>query len=174
MLNRPPMLYFKLFCRHFNIPTDKLPIQVQELMSSHSNADQNVEAVTYANAAANNTEDWDDWDATAPKPIVQQIYHSFDARRTPIIMVDSSDKFFQMLAYLSEQFVIAFDAEWKPISCSPEVALIQLATNERVYLVDVILIDMCVDEWNRLATHVFNNVEILKLGMDVLICLYRD
>lgn len=139
---------------------------MQELMNnSRSISDRNAEAVTHATAAtANDSDDWDDWDATAPKPFVPQIYHSFDAHRTPIIMVDTREKYFQMLTYLTSQHVIAFDAEWKPISCTPEVALIQLATNERVYLVDVILIDINANEWNRLATHVFNNVEILKLG----------
>lgn len=154
-----------MFRRHFNIPTDKLPPSVQEMLKSSSRS--TTETVTYATATAatNEPEDWDDWDAVTPKPLVQQVYHSFDVHRTPIIiMVDTRDKYFQMLTYLTAQVVIAFDAEWKPISCSPEVALIQLATNERVYLVDVILIDINANEWIQLATRVFNNVEILKLG----------
>lgn len=137
-------------------------------MNTSLSSYRNAEGVTYtgSTAAANEADDWDDWDATAPKPFVQAqpIYHSFDALRTPIIMVDSREKYFQMLSYLTAQFVIGFDAEWKPISCTPEVALIQLATNERVYLVDVILIDINANDWNHLATRVFNNVEILKLG----------
>lgn len=133
--------------------------------NSSLNSDRNAEAVKNNAATAtapSEPEEWADWDATAPKPPI--VYHSFDARRTPIIMVDTRDKYFQMLTYLTAQIVIAFDSEWKPINCAPEVALIQLATKERVYLVDVILIDINANEWNRLATEVFNNVEILKLG----------
>lgn len=138
-------------------------------MNTSLSSYRNAEAVTSYSAStgvANETDEWDDWDVAAPKSFVpsQPIYHSFDAVRTPIIMVDSREKYFQMLSYLTAQFVIGFDAEWKPISCTPEVALIQLATNERVYLVDVILIDINANDWNKLATHVFNNVEILKLG----------
>lgn len=161
------LMFVSLFRRHFSIPAEKLPPPVQELLKNGSQSNQNGEAVTHAAAAiaaANDPEDWDNWETAAPKPLVQTSYHSFDARRTPIMMVDTRDKYFQMLTYLTSQLVIAFDAEWKPISCTPEVALIQLATNERVYLIDVIMIDINANEWNHLATHVFNNVEILKLG----------
>lgn len=141
-------------------------------MNTSLSAYRNADAVTFtgSTAAANEADDWDDWDATAPKAFVQSqpIYHSFDPIRTPIIMVDTREKYFQMLSYLTAQFVIGFDAEWKPISTTPEVALIQLATNERVYLVDVILIDINANDWNKLATHVFNNVEILKLGKFII------
>lgn len=80
--------------------------------------------------------------------------------------MSTRDKFYEMLSYLAKQHLIAFDAEWKPISnLSPGVALIQFATAERVFLLDVVAIDIDVVEWNNLATDVFNNVEILKLGM---------
>lgn len=71
-----------------------------------------------------------------------------------------------MLAYLLRQPMVAFDAEWKPIgsSSSSSVALIQFATNECVYLLDAVTIDIDMDAWNRLAVQIFNNCEILKIG----------
>ena len=82
-----------------------------------------------------------------------------------ITYVDRRDGFDEMLCYLSPQHSVAFDAEWKPIQTSgSELALIQLATAERIFLIDVISTDITVDCWNQLATQIFNNLEILKLG----------
>lgn len=70
-----------------------------------------------------------------------------------------------MLLHLTKQQMIAFDAEWKPISSSSsDVALIQIASNDEVFLIDVISNQFRSDEWNELAVRVFNNVEILKLA----------
>lgn len=151
--------------RHFNIPNDMLPLTLQESLQNTN--DRNVDAIangTNSNGI-NDSDDWDDWDATAPTATAKAIcYHSIDTQRTPIIMVATREQYFEMLTYLAAQFIIAFDAEWKPISSTPDVALIQLATNERIYLLDIILMDLKPNEWNQLATNVFNNVEILKLG----------
>lgn len=82
-----------------------------------------------------------------------------------IILVNSRDKFFKMLRYLSVQYLVAFDAEWKPTFCSSnELALIQLATREYVYLIDVIQLKIANKDWHQLGRYVFNNNEVLKLG----------
>lgn len=95
-----------------------------------------------------------------------KLYHTLSLEKSSIVLVDQRDKFYQMLQQLIVQSVIAFDAEWKPICCATaEVALIQLATGEKIYLIDVITIDLGADDWNKLAQHLFNNVEILKIGI---------
>lgn len=82
-----------------------------------------------------------------------------------ISYVDRRDTFDEMLCYLSRQHLVAFDAEWKPIQTSgSELALIQLATAERIFLIDVISTDITIDCWNQLAAHIFNNLEILKIA----------
>lgn len=94
-------------------------------------------------------------------------YYRLKLRPTPnfITNVDRRETFDEMLSYLSCQHLVAFDAEWNPIkTSSPELALIQLATAERIFLIDVISPNISRDDWNRLAAHVFNNLEILKLG----------
>lgn len=82
-----------------------------------------------------------------------------------ITYVDRRDTFDKMLCYLSRQNLVAFDAEWNPIKTPfNELALIQCATAERIFLIDVIAPDITIDLWNLLATSIFNNLEILKIG----------
>lgn len=113
----------------------------------------------------------DDWniDEVQNKPIESKrnnkLYHTLSLDKSPIFLVDKRDKFYQMLEKLTVEYVIAFDAEWKPICCSTaEVALIQLATRHQIYLIDVVSIDLVANDWNNLAQYLFNNMEILKIG----------
>lgn len=82
-----------------------------------------------------------------------------------ITYVDRLDTFDEMLCYLSRQPLVAFDAEWNPIKTAfNELALIQCATAERIFLIDVISPDFTINSWNQLAARIFNNLEILKIG----------
>lgn len=84
-----------------------------------------------------------------------------------ITYVDRRNAFEEMLSYLTRQHLVAFDAEWNPIKTEQkqnEIALIQFATAERIFLIDVISTDITIDLWNKLAANVFNNLEILKIG----------
>lgn len=66
---------------------------------------------------------------------------------------------------MAAQHIVGVDAEWKPISrASPEVALIQIATFQKIYLIDAISLTIDVTDWNQLAKCVFNNNQILKIG----------
>lgn len=99
------------------------------------------------------------------RDIKPERFHDLKLRLTDIDLINKRDKFDEMLTYLSSQQMVAFDAEWKPISASSvDIALIQFATEEKIYLVDVLSDDIGINDWNRLATKVFNNVEILKIG----------
>lgn len=131
------------------------------LNSESSDISESVEALSI-------TDDWNTSEVQN-KPIApkanKKLYHTLSLDKAPIILVDKREKFYQMLQKLTVEYVIAFDAEWKPISCSTaEVALIQIATKHQIYLIDVVSIDLVADDWNNLAQHVFNNVEILKIG----------
>lgn len=92
-------------------------------------------------------------------------FHTLPREHT-IVLVDTSQKYYDMLRYVSAQSIIAIDAEWKPIaSATTEVALIQIATREPIFLIDAILLAIDVADWNKLGTYVFNNHEVLKIGM---------
>lgn len=139
--------------------SDQLPIQLVDFMQNGCQEKGSTESSD------------GDWDCGAEafrppnEPTPKKCYHALDVHRNPIVLVDSRDKFNRMLTLLSGEPVIAFDAEWKPISTSTsDVALIQLATDRCVYLIDVVVNDFATEDWNRLATGVFDNLEILKLG----------
>lgn len=108
-------------------------------------------------------ENWDDDSPTGTKD--NNDIFTLSLPESNIILVDTSDKFNQMLNYLRSQELIAFDSEWKPTFLSMnDVALIQFATIERIFLVDVVTLGVNSQFWNRLGRYVFNNEEILKLG----------
>lgn len=70
-----------------------------------------------------------------------------------------------MIKYLAVQYLIAIDAEWKPtFNVKSEVAVIQLATKEKIYLIDVVTLRINDDDWDKLGKYIFNNDEIVKLG----------
>lgn len=79
-------------------------------------------------------------------------------------LVDSREKFFAMTSDLSQQSLVAFDSEWKPtFGGANEVAVIQLATRDDVYLVDVLVSQLQGSDWSELAS-VFNRDDVLKLA----------
>lgn len=92
-------------------------------------------------------------------------FHSLPSDKTTIILVDNRDKYADMLEYLSDQSIVGIDAEWKPISrAAIDVALIQIGTRDRIYLIDVMLLDIKMDGWDQLVEQVFNNQQMMKIG----------
>lgn len=82
-----------------------------------------------------------------------------------IIIVQNRVQYYDMIRYIAAQNYISFDAEWKPTFCATtELALIQLATNSKIFLIDVISISIDINDWNQLGELIFNNNEILKIG----------
>lgn len=47
----------------------------------------------------------------------------------------------------------------------PELALVQIATNDDVYIIDVTTLGNCAEHlWTKLGTNLLNNRNIVKLG----------
>lgn len=152
-------------CRYFNIPTGDLPLLVQDhIKENRDSVRKSYNKKCDQNDNKKNSPKRTDGRADATR------YYRLKLSPSPhfITYVDRRDTFDDMLSYLTRQNLVAFDAEWNPIkTSSPELALIQLATAERIFLIDVISADISRDDWNRLATLVFNNLEILKLGTQI-------
>lgn len=92
-------------------------------------------------------------------------YHSLPSNKIKIISIDDRDKYNEMLKCLAAESIVAIDAEWKPISrAAIDVALIQISTRDRIYLIDVMRLNMDVNNWNRLAEKVFNNQQLVKIS----------
>lgn len=94
--------------------------------------------------------------------------HTLSLEASDITIVQTRQEFYKMIKYLAVQNYIAFDAEWKPTFCTTtELALIQLATSSKIFLIDVILISIDISDWNKLGELIFNNNEILKIGLKI-------
>lgn len=106
--------------------------------------------------------DFDDeqWDAPDSEPA-----HTLRLDESHVHLVDSKDKFYAMLSDLCRQSMIAFDSEWKPtFGGANEVSLIQLATWDDVYMIDVMVSQLEPLDWAALAKNVFNRDDVLKLS----------
>lgn len=86
-----------------------------------------------------------------------------------IVFVDTPEALEECANYLATQPVVGFDSEWKAvhISAGPDdspaqCALVQLASRDKAYVVDVIKL---YDHGNILAS-VFQSTSVLKLGFD--------
>lgn len=82
-------------------------------------------------------------------------------------MVDSEATLQQMIDEgLSAVEIVGVDTEWKPVfgSTPNNMSIIQIATNDKVYLIDALALNST-RFWRKLGAAVFGNQNILKLGM---------
>lgn len=100
------------------------------------------------------------WDNTITEAI-----HTLTLDASNVHLVDSREKFYAMITDLTRQPMVAFDSEWKPtFGGAKEVSLIQLATRESIYLIDVMVNQLEGSDWASLARNVFNKDDILKVA----------
>lgn len=152
------------WAKYFSIPNSELPLLVQD----HIKENRDSVRKNYSKKC-----DQNDNKKNSPKRVDSDAprYYQLKSSSSPqfITFVDRHDAFHEMLSYLQRQQIVAFDAEWNPIkTSSPELALLQFATIERIFLIDVISADITRNDWNQLAANVFNNLEILKIGKTFL------
>lgn len=153
------------WARYFDIPFERLPNLVKDYIEQGHNDSQKDFAPE---------EEWDVAGAASgecsPANTTTESQRKLEKHRlsldeSRIVLVDERHKFYKMLKCLSDQYLISFDAEWKPtFSSTNELALIQIATRDFIYLIDVVQLNIASDDWIQLGKYVFNNNEILKLG----------
>lgn len=173
-VNLPNHVNLKLFFlfslvsyRYFSIPTSELPLLVQD----HIKENRDSVRKNYTKKC-----DQNDNKKNSPKRVDSDATRYYQLKSSPspqfITFVDRHETFQEMLNYLLRQQLVAFDAEWNPIkTSSPELALLQFATIDRIFLIDVISTDITRNDWNQLAANVFNNLEILKIGTEFFLSL---
>lgn len=94
---------------------------------------------------------------------VQKNKDHYKVDRTKIVIVDDIQVFNQMLTDLLAHKLVAFDVEWK--FGETDVSLIQIATINNIFLVDVKKLSTnSSTDWRKLGRQLFNNEEIIKLG----------
>lgn len=160
---------------YFNVPKNRQPILLQDYSANIHQTDSN-RSPSSGSADTTPSSATDDTSWTTESPSTSDSHHR--QHRIPedflkltlppncIHHVQTASQFTAMLSDLSDQRLIAFDSEWKPTFCSDnELAIVQLATRQNVYIVDVANIKLPhVEDWHQLANGIFANEDIVKLA----------
>lgn len=116
--------------------------------------------IVSANSSRVTEENWDD-------DIKKESYHLFPLPEEFIHVIDNEHKLRWMLDdELNGVEMIGFDAEWKPAfgAVTTSLALLQIATLDKVYILDLIAIKGNSHWWYKFGSHIFGNENIIKLG----------
>lgn len=114
-------------------------------------------------------ENWD-LDSRPAELSERQRFYRMPLPESQIMVVDNRGKLKACLYRLTEPgTTIGIDAEWKPAMGAgsvERVALLQLAVEEAVYLVDLVELTKILtdEEWTELAESVFCHRDVLKIG----------
>lgn len=108
----------------------------------------------------------EDWDGQAND---SQEYYKLTLPTDHIIVVDTAEKFYDMMSSdLVKLKVVSIDCEWKPSfgATQSQVALIQVATYNSVYLIDTLVLNnkQYSSFWYTFYKSFLDNAEIIKLG----------
>ncbi|CAH0404842.1 unnamed protein product [Chilo suppressalis] len=133
---------------YLNIPTSDLPLSLRDLSLEDSPEEEN-------------------WDAQQVGSSLE--YYKLKLSDDYIILIDTAEKFYDlMMSDLNECNIVSMDCEWKPCfgAKQSQVALIQIATNNRVYLIDTLVLNKpsYSSFWYTFYKSFLENAEIIKLG----------
>lgn len=88
-------------------------------------------------------------------------FHPMDKSKE-IIKVDSDEKVQNMIKDVQNYVFVGLDVECNAFIGG--VALIQISTDDRVYLVECLAENISAQYWKKLATEIFNNIKITLMG----------
>ncbi|XP_076649699.1 exonuclease mut-7 homolog isoform X2 [Halictus rubicundus] len=149
------------WAKKFDIPTEKWPgpiLYEAELAKANEMSD---------GASASREEVTSDWDSFD----ISDNYYELRLPRDAITVVDNPEKFENFLdCGLKDVNIVGIDSEWKPnfSTKKSELAMIQIATHDRVYIVDVTTMATSSKAlWTELAICLFQNINIIKLGFGI-------
>nr|KAG5686419.1 hypothetical protein BaRGS_029398 [Batillaria attramentaria] len=162
------------WANYFNLPEEKLPTAVIDLRLASQAASQEPgkdgdASSQYPQASVGEDELWDADGNTYSMEEMLSGYHSLALHESQITFIDSKEQLRDFYKTIGRPgTVIGVDSEWRPgfIGRQERVALLQVATRDRVFLVDVAkLQDILSDEdWVKLAMAVFGDENNLTLG----------
>lgn len=107
----------------------------------------------------------ENWDTAED---VTQAFYRLPLPDNKIIMINTGEKFYDLVSSLLSYSILSIDCEWKPSfgAAQSQVALIQIATFDYVYLIDTLILNSkeYSSFWYRFNKSVLDNAEIIKLG----------
>ncbi|XP_034947539.1 exonuclease mut-7 homolog [Chelonus insularis] len=140
------------WARVFNVPKNQRPWVVQDLeeLSKSHNTNDNV-------------------DQNPSSQEADSIYHTLKLPRESIILIQNPTALEEFIHYqLTQITLVGIDSEWKPNFGGfkeNQISLIQIATKNNVYIVDVIEIGSENTElWRKFGAALFGNKHITKIG----------
>ncbi|XP_047368206.1 exonuclease mut-7 homolog isoform X5 [Vespa velutina] len=154
------------WAKTFNIPKEQWPWAISFQAEQYSD-EINVGAST------SKEENWNHEDSSI-------CYHTLKLPRDTIKLIDSPRLFEEFLDNgLRGIQIVGIDSEWKPTfgTKKTQLALIQIATETNVYILDVITIGNQHEHlWSEFNLLLFENKHILKLGFGIAndILMIRD
>ncbi|XP_076286281.1 exonuclease mut-7 homolog isoform X2 [Lasioglossum baleicum] len=144
--------------RRFQMPKEQWPgpiVYEAELAEANENSEE---------ASTSRVEETSDWDNC-------ENYHELRLPRDSITVVDNAEKFENFLdCGLRNVGIVGIDTEWKPnfSTKKSELAMIQIATPDRVYILDLTtMANRSKALWTELAICLLQNNNILKLGFGI-------
>lgn len=136
---------------YLNIPENNLPLALRDMSL------QDLTSPTVAEE-----ENWDCGENST------QEYYKLCLSDEHVILIDTAEKFYDLMTLLSECSLVSIDCEWKPSfgAKQSQVALIQVATYENVYLIDALILNCQAYSsfWYTFYKSFLDNAEIIKLG----------
>ncbi|XP_076676382.1 exonuclease mut-7 homolog [Andrena cerasifolii] len=148
------------WAREFDIPKEQWPWAISyELENEESNKINDG-----ASTSRGEMYDWEDAENSVN-------YHELKLSKDSIKVVSDAQSFSTFLDNgLNDVHIVGIDSEWKPTfgTKQTELALIQIATETNVYILDVTTMGKESEElWAELALTLFDNKHILKLGFGI-------
>lgn len=134
------------WAEYLDLPDDQLPLSLKEI-------------------SLTDTPEEECWDSN----IDSQEYFNLDLPSDKIIMVDTAEKFYDLMnTDIVKCYTVGLDCEWKPSfgASQSHVALIQIATIDKVYLIDTLVLNKpdYASFWYSFNKNFIENGEIIKIG----------
>ncbi|XP_067001835.2 exonuclease mut-7 homolog isoform X2 [Anabrus simplex] len=152
------------FVNEFNIPRSRWPYSIENYFKFTVEARQTEEPSQNSRPKVFQEDREENWDAE-----VTLEYHTLSLPADQIILVNTDRIFHRFLQDISTSVIpmVGIDSEWKPYfgTKKNELALIQIATKCKVYILDVMVIgNIYQDMWKQLGSELFGNGGIMKIG----------
>jgi len=169
----------------FNISSDSLPKRLKDYLDnkqgggedgahSQDSTHEDDDELQAGDHTEDHTEDHGDVESSPEAVNPEQKYHQLTISPDNVHMITSEDQLHDVIDDITQNCTcIGFDSEWKPYfsyNSVTNIALIQLATKDKVYLLDMMaLADVIKGPLGKeIITSIMANPNITKLGYGTL------
>ncbi|KAL6435567.1 hypothetical protein ACFW04_005491 [Cataglyphis niger] len=154
------------WAREYRIPKQEWPWMIVHAEENEGEEETEEQGAQGVNDGASTSKD-ENWEPIEDN----QNYHILKLPRESINVVDNGRLFEEFLDNgLRNVTIVGIDLEWKPSfgTKQPELALIQVATEDNVYILDVTTLGNELSElWAELGLMLFGNKNIIKIGFGI-------